>query len=102
MAAALRRSVRYNAAAVSFVGTFIGASRTGSQVMAGLLVILIYAVVGAMVVALGALLYARSVSSRKTYCCPQCGERVSVELMKAGRCNVCGAPLRDEMRKNTQ
>lgn len=70
--------------------------------MAGLFVILIYALVGAIVVALGALLYARSVGSRKRYCCPQCGEQISVELMKAGRCNVCGAPLRDEMRKDAR
>jgi hypothetical protein len=37
------------------------------------------------------------VASRKRYCCPQCGEQLQVELMKAEHCNMCGAPLRREM-----
>jgi len=65
--------------------------------MEGLIVLLIYAGIGVIVVVLGILLYLRSVSNRKRYCCPQCGEQVSVELMKARHCNICGAPLRNEM-----
>ena len=65
--------------------------------MEGLIILLVYAGIGVVVVALGVVLYVRSVSSRKRYCCPQCGERMTVELMKAGHCNVCGAPLGQEM-----
>jgi hypothetical protein len=65
--------------------------------MEGLLIVLFYVVVGIVVIVVGTLLYARSVQSRKRYCCPQCGEQMTVELMKAGHCNVCGAPLRGEM-----
>lgn len=42
------------------------------------------------------LLYMRSVSSRKSYTCPQCGECMTVELMEASRCNTCGAPLQED------
>ena len=65
--------------------------------MEGLIVLLVYAGIGVIVVVLGVLFYLRSASSRKRYCCPQCGEQVSVELMKAGHCSVCGAPFRHEM-----
>jgi hypothetical protein len=65
--------------------------------MEGLIVLLVYAGVGIGLVVLGALFYMRSVSTRKRYCCPQCGEQLSVELMKAQHCNLCGAPLRGEM-----
>ncbi len=65
--------------------------------MEGLVILLLYAGIGAVVVLVGVLLYLRSAASRKRYCCPQCGEQVAVELMKAGHCNVCGVPLRDEM-----
>ena len=65
--------------------------------MEGLVVLLLYTGIGVIVIVLGVLFYLRSVASRKRYCCPQCGEQVSVELMKAGHCNVCGAPLRNEM-----
>ena len=65
--------------------------------MEGLVVLLIYGGIGLVVVVLGAVFYARSVSSRKRYCCPKCGEQVSVELMNAGHCNMCGTALRGEM-----
>ena len=65
--------------------------------MEGLIVLLIYGGGALVVVVLGVLFYLRSVSTRKRYCCPQCGEQMSVELMKAEHCNMCGAPLRGEM-----
>ncbi len=65
--------------------------------MDGLIVLLVYGVGGVLVVALGLLFYLRSVSSRKRYCCPQCGEQISVELMQAGHCSTCGAPFKGEM-----
>jgi hypothetical protein len=65
--------------------------------MEGLIVLLVYGGIGILVFALGTLFYLRSVSSRKRYCCPQCGEQMSVELMKAEHCNMCGAPLKAEM-----
>ena len=46
-----------------------------------------------VVVVLGVLFYLRAAASRKLYKCPQCGEMVEVELMKASHCNHCGAPL---------
>ena len=44
-------------------------------------------------VGLGIVFYLFSVSSRKSYRCPQCGERITnVEHMEAKRCGMCGAP----------
>lgn len=40
--------------------------------------------------------YFLSVRSRKSYNCPQCGEKVRVEHMKASRCGMCGTPLKQE------
>lgn len=45
---------------------------------------------------LAILFYFLSVQSRKSYKCPQCGERVRVEHMKASRCGMCGAPIKQE------
>ncbi len=46
------------------------------------------------VVVIGVALYCFSVMSRKSYCCPKCGERlVGVEYLSAKRCGMCGAPL---------
>jgi ribosomal protein S27AE len=43
---------------------------------------------------LGVVFYIFSLRSRKSYRCPQCGERINyVEHMKATRCGMCGAPL---------
>ena len=50
--------------------------------------------IGLAVVGLGIVFYLRAVASRKVYNCPQCGEVVRVELMRASHCNHCGAPLR--------
>ena len=56
-------------------------------------ILLIYFGAGAALLILGVLLFLRSRSSRRTYTCPHCGERVTVELMGAKHCNMCGAPL---------
>ena len=69
--------------------------------MEGLIVLFIYGFIGIVVVVAGGLLYARSVRSRKRYCCPKCGEQISVELMEAGHCNLCGTPLRGPMKETT-
>ncbi|MCA8987497.1 MAG: hypothetical protein KDA78_07645 [Planctomycetaceae bacterium] len=45
---------------------------------------------------LGLFFYMRSVNSRKSYQCPNCGETLTVELMEATRCNVCGTVLKKE------
>ena len=58
-----------------------------------MIVVLIY---GGIFVGLGLLallFYTLAVSSRKSYECPQCGEKLRVEHMEASHCNMCGAPL---------
>ena len=67
--------------------------------MEGLIVLAFYALIGLLLIILAVVFYTRSVASRKRYCCPQCGEQISVELMDAGHCNFCGAPLRNEMKE---
>lgn len=61
--------------------------------MEGLIILAVYGLGGLLLVALGFLFYTRAVASRKAHACPQCGERMTVELMDATRCNTCGAPL---------
>ncbi len=61
--------------------------------MEGLVILALYVLGGLLLVGLGVLLYVRAAASRKAYVCPECGERMTVELMKASRCNTCGAPL---------
>ncbi len=58
-----------------------------------MLVILFYGLVFGGLAVLALLFYLRAANSRRTYTCPQCGERVRVELMDASSCNMCGAPL---------
>jgi hypothetical protein len=53
-----------------------------------------YGLLGVIGLAIAFAVYTRSVSHRRWYECPQCGERARVELMRAGNCNTCGAPLR--------
>lgn len=63
---------------------------------------IIYAGIGLVLLVLGILFYLRSVSSRKSYRCPHCGEIVQVELMDAIHCNVCGALLHTEERTDAE
>ena len=51
--------------------------------MEGLIVLVVYAVVGILLAWLAVVLYLRSVASRKHYTCRECGEQVTVELMNA-------------------
>lgn len=55
-----------------------------------------FLVIGIIIV-FAILFYFLSVQSRKDYKCPQCGEKVRVEHMKASRCGMCGAPLKQEV-----
>jgi len=58
------------------------------------IVFAIYGLLAATGLVIAVLVYMRSVSHRRWYECPQCGERLRVELMRAESCNTCGAPLR--------
>jgi len=49
-----------------------------------------------LIIPLAILLYYLAVRSRKTYRCPQCGETIQVEYLKAEHCGMCGAPLKEE------
>lgn len=43
---------------------------------------------------LAALFFGYSLSTRKTYKCPECGETTKVEHMLTARCGMCGAELK--------
>ncbi|PID76521.1 MAG: hypothetical protein CSB24_06225 [Deltaproteobacteria bacterium] len=47
----------------------------------------------ALVLAAGGIFYYFSVKSRKTYECPECGEKLAVEHMESARCGMCGSEL---------
>ena len=51
-----------------------------------------------VILLLGTVFYLLSVQSRKSYACPACGERAHTEHMNAYRCNMCGAPLKEEAK----
>ncbi len=61
-----------------------------------MILLLIYGSGFVLLAILAVLLYLRAAGTRKGYVCPHCGERLTVELMSASRCNMCGAPLRTE------
>ncbi len=63
--------------------------------MKGIIILLIYGLGFAGVIAVGAMLYMRSVASRRQHTCRKCGEKITVELMKANHCNVCGSPFEE-------
>ena len=63
--------------------------------------LIIYGVVS-LVASVVLLLFLRSVGSRKTYRCSQCGEMARAELMKATHCSSCGAPLAGTEIKHDQ
>jgi ribosomal protein S27AE len=50
----------------------------------------------ALLVAVGVVFYMFSVASRKSYRCPQCGERFTTEHLDAKRCGHCGTELERE------
>ncbi len=55
--------------------------------------ILIMLMIPAGVVVLAILFYVLAVSSRRSFRCPQCGEKLLTEYLDAKRCGMCGAPL---------
>ena len=48
---------------------------------------------------IAAVCYYFSVKSKKTYTCPECGEKVKVEHMETTRCGVCGALLKQDEKE---
>ena len=56
---------------------------------------LAYLMIGALIL-IPVVLYVFSVSSRKSYSCPECGEQITTEYLNAKRCNMCGAPLQQK------
>ena len=60
-------------------------------------VLLVYGLIGLGLIVLGVIFYYFSVSSRKSYACPQCGERITTEYLDARRCGMCGAELKREL-----
>ena len=48
------------------------------------------------VLGLALLLYLFSRSSRQTFNCPKCGERITTDYLNARRCGMCGAELEKE------
>ena len=61
-------------------------------------VVIVYAGGIVLLIALAVVVYLFAVSSRKSYRCPQCGERITTEYLDAKRCGHCGAPLEEEKR----
>jgi hypothetical protein len=57
--------------------------------------LVIYILIG-VAIAVPIVLFLFAVASRRSYRCPQCGEPVTTEYLKAKRCNMCGAPLGKE------
>ncbi len=60
-------------------------------------IVIVYGGIGVVVVLLSVVTYLFAVSSRKRYRCPSCGERIRTEYLDAAHCNMCGAPLQQEM-----
>lgn len=46
--------------------------------------------------------YEKAKASRKTFKCPNCGEKINVEFMKAQNCNVCGCNLDETALANNE
>lgn len=49
-----------------------------------------------LIVPVALLFYLVSVSTRRRYRCPECGERVQIEWSAASRCGLCGSELKEE------
>jgi hypothetical protein len=59
-------------------------------------ILLVYTLIGLGLIVLCVIFYFFSVRSRRSYACPQCGERITTEYLDARRCGMCGAELRRE------
>lgn len=49
-----------------------------------------------LIAILAAVFYYFAVKSRKSYTCPECGEKVRVEHMSTSRCSMCGSLLKQD------
>lgn len=52
-----------------------------------------------VILTLAAVFYYIAVRSRKTYICPECGEKTKVEHMDTARCGMCGSLLNQEKKE---
>jgi hypothetical protein len=48
------------------------------------------------IILLALVFYLFSLASRRTFKCPQCGERITTDYLEAKRCGMCGAELEKE------
>lgn len=53
----------------------------------------------AFLLILAALVYYFAVRSRKSYTCPECGEKFKVEHMETARCGMCGSQLKQDYKE---
>lgn len=51
------------------------------------------------VIIIAAICYYFAVKSRKSYTCPECGEKINVEYMEARHCGMCGALLNQDNKE---
>ena len=56
----------------------------------------IFCLIGTVAIAAGIIFYIFAVASRKSYTCPQCGEKMTTEHLNATHCGHCGVELRRE------
>ena len=52
-----------------------------------------------VILILAAVFYYIAVRSRKTYTCPECGEKTKVEHMDTARCGMCGSLLHEDKKE---
>ncbi len=52
-----------------------------------------------IIIILAALFYYLAVKSRKSYTCPECGEKMKVEHMDTARCGMCGSLLTQDKKE---
>jgi len=52
-----------------------------------------------IVLILAGLFYYLAVKSRKSYTCPECGEKTKVEYMNTTRCGMCGSLLKQDEKE---
>ncbi len=59
-------------------------------------ILFIYCLILIVVIVAGIICYVFAVASRKSYRCPQCGEKMTTEHLNATHCGHCGVELRRE------
>jgi len=53
----------------------------------------------AVILILAGIFYYFAVRSRKSYTCPECGEKITVEHMDTARCGMCGSLLEQDNKE---